>query len=357
MNKKLLAIAISGALAVPMAAQAVSFKVGGHVNRAINFYDDGRGSDVTNVDNGTSGSRFRFTGSDDLGVGGMKVGMTIEAGMQSNLNFLATSKAANGSGGANDSALNIRHSFVWFSGGFGKLYIGHTSSAYDGTDGADLSGALFLSGHAASVVSTHGSSVQFRNGTTGGNVTSVGSTNSSFDGGREDVLRYDTPKFGPFSGKVSIGDNGMWDFQAKVAGAFSGAKYDLRGGYQEDSQSATATTPTTDKWNISGSLLFSQGTSLTGQYGELDNGARTSESFYLKLGHKWGNNAIGIDYRQTDDRAAANDEYTGWGVGFVHNIPGPRVQLYAGYRNHDLDRPGTNVEDVDIFNVGARVAF
>jgi len=353
MNKKLLAIAISGALAVPMAAQAVSFKVGGHVNRAINFYDDGVASDVRNVDNGTSGSRFRFTGSDDLGVGGMKVGVTMEAGFQSNRNFTAQVKAA-----GSDSTVDLRHSFVWFSGGFGKIMFGHTSSAYDGTDGADLSGALFLTGNAASVVATHGSAVQYRTGAGGLVGNSVGQTTSSFDGGREDVIRYDTPKMGPFSGKISIGEDGMWDFQARMNGAFSGAKYDVRGGYQEDSQPAGAasTGPTTDKWGISGSVLFSQGTSITAQYGEQDT-ARDAETFYLKLGHKWGNNAVAVDYRTTDDLAALNDEYTGWGVGFVHNIPGPRVQLYAGYRNHDLDRPGVASEDVDVFNVGARVAF
>ena len=70
-----------------------------------------------------------------------------------------------------------------------------------------------------------------------------------------------------------------------------------------------------------------------------------------------GNNSIGIDYVQTDDLAQANDDYTGWGVGFVHSIPGPRVQLFAGYRNHDLDRPGTGLQDIDQFNVGARVQF
>ena len=35
MNKKLLAIAISSALAAPMAAQAIEASVSGHVNRAL----------------------------------------------------------------------------------------------------------------------------------------------------------------------------------------------------------------------------------------------------------------------------------------------------------------------------------
>ena len=77
MNKKLLTVAIAGAMAAPMTAQAIKYKISGQVNRAVVFMDDGEQGDVRNVDSSSSGTRFRFRGSEDLG-NGLKVGMYYE---------------------------------------------------------------------------------------------------------------------------------------------------------------------------------------------------------------------------------------------------------------------------------------
>ena len=77
MNKKALAVAISSALAVPMAAQAVSYNLSGQVNRVIMFADDGVASDIFFADNTASNTRFRLTGSEDMG-NGMTAGFNLE---------------------------------------------------------------------------------------------------------------------------------------------------------------------------------------------------------------------------------------------------------------------------------------
>ena len=350
MNRKLLAIAISGALTVPMAAQAVEFKVGGHVNRAILFTDDGRGSDVRHVDNTNSSSRINLKGSEALGVGGMKVGFYVEFEHSGNRASSHTMKGPD----TTNATVGLRHSAIWFSGKWGKLWAGHTNNAYNGALGKDFN-ALFLSGVAFDARNLLAGSTQFRNGTTGGNVTSLSSTNSGFHGGRKSNLHYITPKMGPFSAAISIAENEQWSMRANLDGSFSGAKYGVGGGYEDEENENGFS-----HWGVNGSVQFSQGTSLKVTYSERDfvaAGRTDAQNLYIKLAHSWGNNAIGVDFNQTDDLAAVNDEYTGWGVGFVHNIPGPKVQLFAGYRNHDLDRPGTSVEDIDEFNVGARVRF
>ena len=56
MNKKVLAVAVSSALAAPMAAHAVKYKLSGQVNRAMVFTDDGEGTDIQFIDNGSSGT-------------------------------------------------------------------------------------------------------------------------------------------------------------------------------------------------------------------------------------------------------------------------------------------------------------
>lgn len=368
MNKKLLAIAISSALAVPMAAQAVAFKVGGHVNRAIMFADDGNDSDVMQVDNSASQSRVNITASEALGVGGLKVGVYMEWGYSSNASSNVVINGRNGNTTGTDSAFNIRHSALWFEGGWGRLTMGHTSAANDGTASAGEFTPLFLAGLTAGHTSFGGAIAFQNNGTR--TAATVGNTTNNLDGGRYDVVRYDTPKFGPVSGGVSVGDNGRWAVGAGLASSFSGAKVAAKIGYEDAEQNSGF-----DAWTISGGVQFSQGTSFGLSYGERDQQTqvgtnrdgpvfggptRNAENFYAQLAHSWGNNSIGIDYNETSDLRFNGEDATQWGIGFVHALPGPRVQIYSGYKHIDLDSPAAGAggtDDIDVFAVGARVQF
>ncbi len=57
MNKKVLAVAVSSALAAPMAAHAVKYKLSGQINRAAVYQNDGNNSDIQFIDNVSSGTR------------------------------------------------------------------------------------------------------------------------------------------------------------------------------------------------------------------------------------------------------------------------------------------------------------
>ena len=46
-----------------------------------------------------------------------------------------------------------------------------------------------------------------------------------------------------------------------------------------------------------------------------------------------------------------------YGIGFVHKIPKPGVELYVSYKHYELDEPGISNEDLDIGLMGARVKF
>jgi predicted porin len=61
-----LTMAITILLIIP-AAQAVDFKISGHINRAVLWADNGNDNDTFFVDNENSNSRWRFTGSNDFG--------------------------------------------------------------------------------------------------------------------------------------------------------------------------------------------------------------------------------------------------------------------------------------------------
>ncbi len=392
MNKKLLAVAIASAMAAPMAANAIEASVSGHVNRLIFFGDDGFDSDVVQADSAQSASRFRITGSSDLGIGGMKVGVNLETAWASNVSSNITLKGRNGNDTATDGAFNIRHSNLWFGGGWGRLLVGHTSTAYDGIADATLAGPVFLAGVANGATMgtalvfkrTGNATVQIQQGGQNANLT-AGTSYRSFDGNHRDVLRYDTPSFGPLSARVSVGDNQTWQASARLSSTFSGAQIQITGGYEdlendaEDARDAAGapTVQTSEQWGMTGSILLSQGTNFSVQYSGGDlirgngNGANGNagrdvgdgRTLSLILGHRWGANAIAAQYGNHDfdgETASNSTDYdtTIWGIGFVHTLSEPRVELYAGYRNMDTDVQGVGgIEDIDMFQMGARVRF
>ncbi|NIM28278.1 MAG: porin, partial [Gammaproteobacteria bacterium] len=132
MNKKVLAVAVSSALAAPMAAQAVKYKLSGQVNRAAVYQDDGQGTDVQFIDNTSSGTRWRLTGSEDIGSG-MKVGFNFEWQASSNSGHRSIKTADQ-----SPESQSIRRAEVWFSGNWGKLSLGQGDGAGNGTTEVDL---------------------------------------------------------------------------------------------------------------------------------------------------------------------------------------------------------------------------
>ena len=210
MERKLIAVAVSSALALPMAAQAVEFSASGHINRAIISVDgggannkpDAHDGDVQHVDANSSETRFRFTGSEEL-ESGMTAGVQLELGRPGDW--------------------RTRHANVYLSTAGGKITIGQGSEATDGVAHADLGGASWLGG-ATNWCSYAGS----------------GPACPSNDGNRNPVLRYDTPAIGPASVAVSTGNNDFFDIKVSIAGSMGDAGYDFRIGHTAEYEADVA---------------------------------------------------------------------------------------------------------------------
>ena len=373
MERKLIAVAVSSALALPMAAHAVEGSVSGHVNRAIISVDGGANDgDLQHVDSNASETRFRFTGSEDLG-NGTTAGVQLELGRP--------------------SEWRTRHANVYLSGGFGKLTIGQASTAADNMAHARLGGPSWLGG-VTNWCSYHSDS--------------GGPACASNDGGRSDVLRYDTPAIGPASVAVSAGNNESWEIQAKVAGSMGGGfGYDIRIGHiaEYDMPTAakdenievkmgrdiatigegmfvynaindarvrdagnlspdaeytvyTAATPASTKLagdilTVSAAFSFGQGTSAAVAWSQEDTGSQV-EYQYVELDHSYGDGSVGVYYKTGEYGAGDNAGVEGslWGVGIGHSLGGGAT-AYAGYRQYSED----NQEDVDLMLAGMRVTF
>ena len=391
MERKLIAAAVSSALVLPMAAQAVEFSVSGHINRAIISVDGGpNDGGLTHVDSNASQTRFRFTGSEELDSG-QTAGVQLEYGLTG----------------------NVRHANVYLSSAAGKLTVGHASTATDGMAHADLGGPSWLGG-VTNWCSYH-SAIN-----TG--MTAVACPSN--DGGRKPVLKYDTPAIGPASISLSAGNDDYWDAKLRIAGSMGDAGYDVRVGYIAETE-ATATTaasnqtvrgsdlakvlvaedltadadgiaahemanhvkltqvasdmddamdmglgaedlynkytPMMSKTSYSGdtttaSAAFSmgQGTSVALAWsqdktasGPTDRGV---EYQYLKLDHSYGDGSIGVYYKRGE--ASDGTEGTLWGIGLGHSLGGGAT-AYAGFRQIQEDAQ----DDVSLVVAGMRVAF
>ena len=379
MNKKLLTVAIAGAMAAPMSAQAVKYKLSGQVNRAMVFMDDGVQSDIRSVDNIASGTRFRLRGSEDMG-NGMKVGFYWELQTSSNPGSAARpDQNSDGSGNTN----NIRQANVWFSGNWGKLSLGQLDGAANGASEADLSGVAISGVYSGRTSFTGGMGWRtsrggylLSNGTASApaqsrpaGVLDGSNTASNFDGfSRYDGVRYDSPALGPVTLSVSMGNDNKWDAAARVNTALGGGQLSGALFYGENDQSEDGDGGIDGRYGGSLSYLFSQGTNVTFAYAINENevaGADDESNWNIKIGHKWGPHAVAAQYGITDDLGLSGNEDTGYSVGYVYSMKKVNTELYASYMHQELDLDagqnpgllGVSVEDIDLFVVGARVKF
>lgn len=414
MKMKAIAVFASAALVVPMAATAqdeapaFDLSVSGHIARIVQHVS-GPGSEsratpagtsFQHKDAGVSGSRFRVTGSEELGNG-------LTAGV--NLEYAAI-------------APSLRHAAVSLGGNFGSLNMGHTAPATNGSND-DLSASSLAVDMACSDAAM--------------------ASCPDFTTGRQGVIRYNTPGGGPVGGAFGFG-SGLWDAQLSTSGEMAGgASYALRVSYADvgsknkasrDAALATARTnfvanrtrawmtdnnglplTATDKqladaeaarreglteeqeagearrlanaqaawtgWSdermaayrypgsstpvpymvpaATGSSTFSvaaamkfQSLSVSTLWGKIspDSGVDT-KGYGIKLGYDFGNNGVGLLYRSTDTGGAADPKT--WGFGVQHNMG--MAEFFSGYYIHDPDTAGS--EKTNTFNVGTRVKF
>ena len=360
MNKKMLTLAVAAAMTAPATSQAVKYKLSGQINRAATVMSDGNNSDVQFIDNSSSGTRWRMKGSEDIGNGN-KVGFNWEWQAQSN--------KAGGPIGSPDTgfAQDFRKAEVWFSGSWGKINFGQGDGAGNGTTETDLSDTWNV---AYSGRSSFGGSVAWRtssNGTIAGGATH-GTTFSAWDAfSRYDRIRYDTPALGPVVLAVSAGQRDKYEVAARWSQGLGGGQISAGLFYGQNSGGGVA-----KRYGGSIAYLFSFGLNLLATYSENEadvpsgTSATTSKTWYGKIGYKWGNNAVSLGYGESKDASQAlvtangsgwNDK--GFNVGFNHNIPKAKVDLYAGYHFNQLDTPTTvaSVEDIQAFVVGTKLKF
>jgi predicted porin len=354
-NKKVLAVAVSSALAAPMAAHAVKYKLSGQINRAAVYANDGDRSDIQFVDNVSSGTRWRLTGSEDIGSGN-KVGFNWEWQNSQNPSGAPIGSADFG------EAETMRKAEVWFSGGWGKVSLGQGDGAGNGATEVDLSDTWNVTYYGRT---SFGGAVAWKTGaggtiTSGGTTLTHGTTFSEFDAfSRYDRIRYDTPALGPVTISLSAGQADRYEGAVRWGQGLGGGQISAAAFYGTSNVAGVD-----QRYGGSVSYLFSFGLNLTvaGAQNEPNKvgsvGVTDASTWYAKIGYKFGNNAVSASYGESKDVVVGFKD-KGFQIGFNHNIPKAKVDLYAGLQGNALDTPaGTpGVDDIYTFAVGTKLKF
>jgi predicted porin len=338
-------------LAFTLPASALDVELSGQVNRALMYADDGENSELYNVDNTNSSTRFRIRGTQEL-TESLTAGARFEVEFQSNPSNDVSPTEKNV-----DAEFGERYMEVFLSGDFGTVYLGQGDGAANGNMERDLSGTGVISWRNPTLL---GGSIQFHEDGVAG--PSISSTMSNLDfESRYDRVRYSTPELGPVTLAVSAGSKGdesdVYEVGARLDTRAIGGRLIAAAGYSVEQKPTIAG----DEETMGGSVswLADSGFNVSAAYSvqeDEDPSNPESDFAYLKLGYRAGVHAFDIHYGVANDRQLLGDESTVYGVGYVWT-PVKWANLYAGAKIHSLDRDGANYDDIPIVTVGTRLKF
>lgn len=370
-RKTQVAVAVGAALSIASLAvqaqvtpsqQGVTVQLYGQVSRAVMFADDGHQSKWFHVDGQPSSTRIGINASGQVAPG-LRAGGRIETEMKSNPSDVVSMGTASTGAVGGTVLWAERWLDAWFEGGWGRVSMGQGSGAADDVSTIDLSGTNMPNG---TCPTDWGGGILFRTGA-GGSLTSLGSTlgNCNDFESRYDRIRYDSPSFGGFQARVSQGqrnaggeavEGSLW-YTGKLAGDFQAAI-----GYSNVNNSNAAGVRDRETVGFGVGWLHTSGLNLQMNWTEVDGISgvagdnRKGTTTWFKVGYKFGQHAVGLDYAIYEDIAAAGDEGDSIGVGYVWS-PTRWAEIYSGYHLFTLDRPGVSVEDITVFTIGTRIRF
>lgn len=345
MDKKILSVAIAGALAGSMAFAAhADVTLYGQLDVSIDYLDVqdvGAGFKGDDVSMESNYSAIGVKGSEDLG-NGLKAIFMLE---------YQTDLTEGGGGGG----VAGRDRFVGLQGAFGTVRFGAMSTTYKATGAMidPLWRTAFDTRDGALISGLHGGNGDDAQGRT------------------SNAIAYDTPDFNGLSGALTY----SFDDDCPVGSASGCADddaYSLGGRYNNGPILAFVDYITSDKggddeaWKIGGRYKFGD-FAVFGQYefdeglissggGAVNNTLKDADVWTLGGSYTMGNVLLTASYSQGDDDndPTFNSEYDAWRIAGAYNFS-KRTMLYGGFNQISDDCTGCG--DTDHFAVGMRHKF
>ena len=317
----------------------VSLTISGQVSKSLLWHDiEGlNGADSFRViDNANSGTRLNFAGMGRVNKD-LSVGFVIELGIDESKGKLLYDVFA-----ADDIAL--RHSYAWIDTAFGKVSLGHTSSATDGIVEVSLANTTV----ASLPLSIEPLWTYLGAPAIVGPGVNISVNPAPFDGGRNSVLKYETPVLAGFTGSAAWGGgqagtyDDLWDAALRYAGEFGGVRVAAGAGYRVESF-ANLGGPETKTMAGSASAMHM----LSGFFATVSAARQDDNVLYGDL-QMWqvqggiekkftelGATTLFIEYAQ-HKLMDADVKSTFWGVGAVQAIDAAATDIFISLRQYDL---------------------
>jgi predicted porin len=264
-----------------------------------------------------------------------------------------------GSGVFDNASPRVKQSYVYLSTPVGKVSLGKTGQATSGFDEIDLSNTSV----AAKTLSIQPLADHLL---TGADVPWI-------DGTERNVVRYDSPSIAGFVASASwgsaAGGENTWDVALRYAGEFQQIKVAGGVGYRHDEDVAidllditqiSIPTGGRDTFLVAGSLYHTPtGLFITAEWADQDwDLGLDTKGWHVKGGIEPKLTSIGRtsfygEYGDMKlDAGGPSLDVKVWGVGIVQAIDASALDLYASYRDYDLEG-----ESIGQFLAGARIKF
>lgn len=338
----------------------VELTVGGQLNRAFLYVNDGEEGMYRHVDNENDSTRI-FLNADGKINEDWSVGTQFVMLMRSNPSneMSATAESAGATGFEQEAAE------VYFSHKrLGTLWMGQGDSATNGISETDLSGTG-VAGYSS--IGDVAGGFAFVNSATGARSTAtIGGAADNLDGlDTGDRIRYDSPEVNGFHLSTSLLSGGAIDAALYYAGSISGVTVEAAAGWFNNSSNPNNEDLFEDGVSGSVSALLPSGFNLTLAAGTKSAAAQGRDDprfYYAKVGYQaalnsFGPTALAVDFGRYEDSEQNGDTLDTFGAQAVQEIEGTGSSLYVAYRYHTLDRTGTDFDAIHSVMTGAYVAF
>ena len=337
MQKKLIALAVAGVLAAPLAAQA-DVEVYGQARMSVDYNNDNSpvtGNDKNALAVSSNKSRIGFKGSEDLG-GGLKGLWQIEQGVNFDTGVFGS---------------EARDTFLGLGGNFGTVVAGKLRTPYR-TSTERLDVFMDTKADYNAIIGSIGSSGQLTGDTNVGNLRA------------NNALAYVTPSFNGFQGTLAYvanysdlltgpGDNlprttVEGDKSAySLSGTYDNGPLYLAAAYESLSKAGLgggAGAPDTKSWKVGGGWNFGQGTTIGAVYENMDLGGTLGNrnAWYLSGMHKMDAFNVKAAYGRAGDWSGAGLGNTGanyWAIGGGYELS-KTTEAYALYTQLSNDSAG-----------------
>ena len=353
------------ALGIPASAHAgsitnnspVELTIGGQLNRAFLYVNDGEEGMYRHVDNENDSTRI-FLNADGKINEDWSVGTQFIMLMRSNpSNEMSATAESAGAGSFEEEAAEVYFTHKRL----GTLWLGQGDTATNGISETDLSGTS-VAGY-SSVGDLAGGFAFVTSATGARSSATIGGAADNLDGlDVADRIRYDSPEINGFHLSTSLLGNGIIDAALYYSGDVSGITVEAAAGWYNGSGNTDAFTD-----GISGSVsaLAPSGFSLTlaaGTKSSATQGRDDPKFYYGKVGYQtklntFGTTAFAVDLGRFEDSAQNGDTLDTFGAQAVQEIEGTGSSVYVAYRYHTLDRSGTDFDAIHSIMTGAYVAF